>query len=59
MTITTRLAQRLAPNIDRPETDRPETDDVGLDRRAHIGRRRGRRGGSGPIFSPLPYRTLL
>jgi hypothetical protein len=50
MTTTTRLAQRFAPNIDRPETD-----DVGLERRARI----GRRGSSGPIFSPLPHRTLL
>jgi hypothetical protein len=54
MTITTQLAQRFAPNIDRPETD-----DVGLDRRARIGRRRRRQGGSGPTFSPLPRRTLL
>jgi hypothetical protein len=54
MTITKRLEQRFAPNIDRAETD-----DVGLERRARIGRRRGRRGGSGPIFSPLPHRTLL
>ena len=54
MTITTQLAQRFAPNIDRPETD-----DVGLDRRDRIGRRRGRQGGSRPIFSPLPHRTLL
>jgi hypothetical protein len=54
MTITTRSAQRFAQNIDRPETD-----DVGLDRRDRIGRRRGRRGGSGPIFSPLPHRILL
>ena len=54
MTIATRLEQRVAPNIDRLETD-----DVGLERRARIGRRRRRRGGSGPIFSPLPHRTLL
>ncbi len=54
MTITSRLALRFAPNIDRAETD-----DVGLDRRVRIGRRRGRRGSSGPIFSPLPHRTLL
>ncbi len=54
MTITSRLALRFAPNIDRPETD-----DVALDRSARIGRRRGRWGGSGSIFSPLPHRTLL
>jgi len=54
MTITARLAQHFAPNIDRPETD-----DVGLERRARIGSRRGRRGGFGPVFSQLPHRTLL
>src|SRR6267378_2949305 len=37
MTITARLEQRVAPNIDRPETD-----DVGLERRLRIGGRRGR-----------------
>jgi hypothetical protein len=54
LTITSRLVQRVAPNIDRPETH-----DVGFERRDRIGRRRGRRGGSGSIFSPLPHRTLL
>jgi phenylpyruvate tautomerase PptA (4-oxalocrotonate tautomerase family) len=50
LTITTRLAQRFAPNIDRPETD-----DVGLERRDRIGRRRGQRLASGPVFSPLSH----
>src|SRR5712672_1441723 len=45
MTITTRLEQRVARNIDRPETH-----DVGFERRDRIGRRRGRRGDSGPNF---------
>jgi hypothetical protein len=44
------LAQRFAPNIDRPETD-----DVGLERRDRIGRRRGQRLASGPVFSPLSH----
>src|SRR6267143_1387462 len=45
MTITTRLEQRVARNIDRPETH-----DVGFERRDRIGRRRGRWGDSGPNF---------
>src|SRR5467141_4802332 len=47
MTTTTRLEQRVARNIDRPETH-----DVGFERRDRIGRRRGRRGDSGPNFHP-------
>ena len=54
MTITTRLEQRVARNIDRPETH-----DVGFERRDRIGRRRGRRGDLDLIFIPLPHRTLL